>query len=119
MAIEPFVKYVISLSGTLPSTTSSVEDTKKFWASSTASFGEFSASFFNLELISAELQEEVAKLLEDMEDELSNYCGALQQYLNDTTQPIPDHKQTLSSLGKISRDVMQAISKFQANVGDS
>lgn len=118
VAIEPFVKFVISLSSTLPSTTSSAEDTKKFWAAGVTSFGEFSASFFNLELISADLHKEVAALLEAMEDELSNYCGALQQYLNDATQPIPDHGQTLSSLGKTSRDVMQAIAKFQANVGD-
>lgn len=118
VAIEPFVRFVISLSSTLPSTNSSAEDTEKFWTSSANSFGEFSASFFNLELISADLHKEVAALLEAMEDELSNYCGAVQQYLNDATHPIPDHSQTLSSLGKTSRDVMQAIAKFQANVGD-
>ncbi|MBT0571251.1 hypothetical protein KIK84_13030 [Curvibacter sp. CHRR-16] len=118
VAIEPFVKFVISLSSTLPSTTSSAEDTKKFWAAGTTNFGEFSASFFNLELISADLHKEVATLLEAMEDEFSDYCGALQQYLNDNTQPVPDHKQTLLNLGKTSRAMMQAIAKFQANVGD-
>lgn len=118
VAIEPFVKFVISLSGTLPSKTSSPEDTEKFWASAVTSFGEFSASFYNLELISADLHQEVAVLLETMEDELANYCGVLQQYLKDTTQSMPGREQTLSSLGKTSRDVMQAIAKFQANVGD-
>ena len=118
VAIEPFVKYIIALSSTLPTTSASAEDVKKFWTSGATCFGEFSASFFNLELISADLHKDVAALLEAMEDELSDYCGALQQHLNDAIQPIPDHSQTLSSLGKTSRDVMQAIAKFQANVGD-
>lgn len=118
VAIEPFVKFVISLSSSLPSNKTSTEDTERFWTAGAASFGEFSASFFNLELISRDLHKEVEVLLEAMEDELSNYCGALQQYLKDSTQPIPDRGQTLSSLGKMSRDVMQAIAKFQANVGD-
>lgn len=117
VAIEPFVKFVISLSAALPSATSTPEDTTKFWTSTASNFNEFTASFFNLELISAELHKEVEKLLESMEDGLSNYCGALQQYLNDPARPIPDRAEVLGSLGKTSRDVMQAIARFQANVG--
>lgn len=117
VAIEPFLKFVISLSAVLPSATSTPDDTTKFWTATTSSFNEFTASFFNLELISTELHKEVEKLLEGMEDALSNYCGTLQQYFNDPALPIPDRAEVLVSLGKTSRNVMQEIARFQANVG--
>ena len=117
-AIEPFLKYLISLPVGLPSSKSNPEEVQFFWTSAAASFGEFTSAFGILEQIDKTLHGNVAGLLEGMEDALSDYCGQLQQHLMDAQVPHPDRARTAGLLRQSGYSITQAIASYQANVGN-
>lgn len=117
-AIEPFLKYLISLPVGLPSNKSTSEEVQLFWTSAASSFGEFTSAFGILEQIDKTLHRKVAELLEAMEDALSDYCGQLQQHLMDSHAPDPDRASTAGLLRQSGYSITQAIAAYQANVGD-
>ena len=119
VAIEPFVKFTISLTHTLPRPVDGSEKVQIFWVETTQKLTEFSASFANLELISPDLNRSVALQLEGIEDAIAEYCGSLQQHLNDSAIAAPDRASLSSKVSQINLAIMRGIAAFQANVGEN
>lgn len=120
ISIEPFLKYTIELSASLPMFTSAIDsNVEVYWTQHALKLSEFSLSFRTLILMDTQLDTDVGKKLETFEDCLAIYCGKLRLSLADTSAPQPDRAECARKFIGITIEILKLIQRHQASVGDS
>lgn len=115
ISIEPLLKYWTELPRSLPTTGSANKaDVEQYWVQQQKSLEQFYGSFRVLILIDEKLAKSVEEKLEEFEDGLAIYCGAIQAHLADGTILAPDRAFVLASLTEIIIAVFKLIQDHQS-----
>jgi hypothetical protein len=118
MSIEPFLKHMQQAAAALPPATGTTLDAvMQFWKSQTAKFEELTTAFHTLALIDEALCRNVLSAIVPIEDEFSNYCGALCEHLGAQRPDPPDRSAAVGRLTAHTIGVLNLVKAHQARVG--
>ena len=118
VSIEPFLKSTTTLCATLPDSKWAANAVQSFWTDQMEESGKLSVAFMAFNLIDQPLRASITGMLEEIDDVLAEYCGALQHSVtNQGTPPPPDRNQAIEAIQAVCMKVYSAVKTHQENVG--
>ncbi len=117
ISIEPFLEYTQTLAVELPSSAQTFQEVEDYWASNSKKLRDFYLSFQVLSVVDEELVEQVLMTLENFEDVMANYCGALMDYKKNGKRAEPNRDECIQDCQAITFKIFKLIQKPQSEVG--
>lgn len=118
VSIEPFLKSTTALCATLPDSKWAANAVQSFWTDQMEESGKLSVAFMAFNLIDQPLRASITGMLEEIDDVLAEYCGALQHSVtNQGNPPPPDRNQAIEAIQAVCMKVYGAVKTHQENVG--
>jgi hypothetical protein len=116
ISIEPFLQFGTELLTKLPAADNDPAAARAAGAELLGKLRGLTESFLALRLIADDLHSQVASALEDFEDRLATYLGALDGCWNNIS-PAPSRPEAIAELSSALIEVLNPIKKHQASLG--
>jgi hypothetical protein len=117
VSIEPLLEMTLTLDAKLPTVTTAAADIQAFWLEQAQRSTDLSNAFAVLGLIDDHLDTRVRQKFEEIDDAMANYCGFLEQHLDDTTRVEPDRRKAIQDVRNATFAIFEIIKQHQVNLG--
>lgn len=117
VSIEPFLKATTELCTTLPDSKWAANGVQTFWKDQAEGSAKLSVAFMAFNLIDQPLCGSLMAMLEEIDDVVAEYCGLLQQSLENNGVPAPpDRNLAIEAIQAVCMKVYDAVKAHQENV---
>lgn len=117
VSIEPFLKATTELCTTLPDSKWASNGVQTFWKDQAEESAKLAVAFLAFNLIDQPLCGTLTTKLEEIDDVVAEYCGLLQQSLeNNGVPPPPDRNVAIEAIQAVCMKVYDAVKAHQEKV---